>query len=339
MDMHIQNLSIHWTMATSTGILSYVTETGGVNSFKDAFEIAIYAMTVPIPPILWVIGLFGNVLSYILMNQKKYEKSTACLYMRSLAVLDCFYIYGRMFLRYLLVMAPHLFQNKEVKHYFCLYYFVSFRMGVFLSPWMLVVMAFDRFFAVNWPLKAAMILTMRRAKIAVIAVCGSGALFGMVQLTRTWQEKYSHWLCPYEYDPPMDLMYSYIGGIVETFIPIISISFFNVGILLAVHRSRRNKILQKTATQTNDTSSINLATFLMTSTFIVFRIPAKVNDFFWEYWQGEMTEEVQQWKIILLNIGVLAEGMIYCFNSYIYVLACKRLRKEMFGIICSRKLQ
>jgi hypothetical protein len=54
-------------------------------SLKNGVDIAVYIMSVPIPPILVIVGLFGNSMSFILMNQKKYEKSTACFYMRVLA--------------------------------------------------------------------------------------------------------------------------------------------------------------------------------------------------------------------------------------------------------------
>ncbi|XP_064652514.1 G-protein coupled receptor 183-A-like [Lineus longissimus] len=330
MDHEMRNASSSRLLIVTTN--DFEADAAGISSLKHAIDMAIFIMTVPTPPVLCIVGLLGNFLSFILMRQQKYEKSTACFYMRCLAVFDCFYIYGRMVLRYLLSMAPHLFVSMHVKQPFCLYYFVSFRMGVFLSPWMLVAMALDRFLAVNWPLKAVRFLTMGRAKITVVIVSGCGAGFGLAQLTRTWQEKYSHWLCPYEYDPPMDLIYSYIGGVVETFLPIFFISFFNIGILLALHRSSQNKMLQKPERSSRE-SSINLATFLVTSSFIVFRIPAKVNDFFWEYWQGEVTPDIVQWKRFSLNVGVLSENMIYCLNTYLYVLACKRLRQEMFEII------
>jgi hypothetical protein len=60
---------------------------------------------------LGIVGLVGNFFNYLLVSQKKYEKSTTCFYMCCMAVFDC---YGRMFLRYPSVMAPHLLENTYI---------------------------------------------------------------------------------------------------------------------------------------------------------------------------------------------------------------------------------
>jgi hypothetical protein len=160
------------------------------NFVKHTVDIAILFMTVPLPPILAMAGLFGNFLSFLLMSQKKYDKSTTCFYMRCLAAADCLYIYGRMVLRYLLVIAPSLFANTQVKKPYCLYYHASFLMGVLVSPWILVVMAFDRFLAITWPLKAPIICTMRRAKITTVLVFLMGLGCSLTNIMRTRQMKY-----------------------------------------------------------------------------------------------------------------------------------------------------
>jgi hypothetical protein len=216
-----------------------------VRLLKYHIDMTIYIMTVPIPPILAIYGIIGNCLSFLLMSQKKYDKSTTCFYMRCMAVSDCLFIYGRMFLRYLLVIAPQLFENKDVKPTFCRYYFVSLVSGLILSPWILVAMAFDRFIALTWPLRAAVHCTMRKAKITASVVFTLGIGFSLVQINAKWQEKYSFWLCPYNFDEPMDVIYSVVEGTMTSMLPIILFSILNVGILVAIYRSKRNPALNK----------------------------------------------------------------------------------------------
>jgi hypothetical protein len=115
----------------------------------------------------------------------------------------------------------------------------------------------------------------------------------------------------------------------------ISLTIFNIGIILSVYKSKRNKALNK-STVSQDDSSIFLATILVTSAFIVFQLPDKICDLFWSNWKGDVTKTVQEWQRLTIHLTALTENMNYCLNSYIYVLACGRLRKEMFAVVYSR---
>jgi hypothetical protein len=307
---------------------------------QNAVDMVIYIVTVPIPPLLIVAGIVGNFYSFRLMNQKKYEKSTTCFYMRCMAVYDSLYIYGRMFLRYLLVVAPHLFRSDAVNKPFCLYYTASHVFGAYLSPWILVVMAVDRFIALTWPLKASTLCTMRRAKTTAVIIFILGAIVGGGQAMRTYKDTHKHWLCPYPFDKPWDDIFAAIEIVYITLLPIIFLVILNFGILFAVQRSRLNKSLNKTESASSD-SSITIATIMVTSAFLFFQIFSdKMNNFFWSNWDGNISTSVRMLlKRLMVNVGILSENMNYCFNAYIYVLSCKRLRKEMFDIIFPNRVR
>jgi hypothetical protein len=306
----------------------------GESSLKEAFDIAIFVVTVPFPQALIVIGLLGNLISFLLMSQKKYQKSTTCYYMKCMAGSDCLYIYGRMFLRQLLVMVPHLFEGMEAKYRFCLYYEVKVTVGLVLSPPILVVMAFDRFLALTWPLKAATICTMRRSKIIMLVLLLFSIAFSLSTLGRTYQEKYHFWLCPFQFDEPFDELYLTSLGTITAFFPMAALAIFNLGILVAVYRSKQNAELER-STSSKDSSSITLATVIVTCAFIVLQTPHKANTIFWTLFRGEATKDVQQWQRLMNNVVILSENMNYCINAYLYVIACKRLRREAVHIICS----
>jgi growth hormone secretagogue receptor len=241
------------------------------SSLAYVVKIIIYFVTVPIPPILIVAGLIGNFLSFHLMNQKKYQASTTCFYMRVMAVSDSLYIFGRMFQRYLLVMAPHLFKRKEINMPFCLYYKTSLEVGAHVSPWVLVVMNFDRFLALTWPLQAAIICTMRRARITVGCIYALGLGFAATQLFTTFQEQYKHWLCPYALPEHWVEIQGMAEAVYMAVLPIVSLVAFNIGIMVAVQRSKRDKTLKRSEISSRD-SSITVATIALTITFVVFQL-------------------------------------------------------------------
>jgi hypothetical protein len=145
------------------------------------------------------------------------------------------------------------------------------------------------------------------------------------------------WLCPYNYDKPFDEIHEISLNVLMVFLPFSSLSvFINIGIVFAVRRSKRNKALNK-STSSSKESSITSATILVTTSFIGFQTPVIAYDFFWVYWEGEITKYFEQLLRLVINLVILLESANYCFNSYLYVLPCKRLRKEMFGIILCRR--
>jgi hypothetical protein len=196
--------------------------------FAHIADMVIYIFSVPIPPILMTAVLIGNFLSFRLMNLKKYQKSTTCFYMRCMAVSDSFYIYGRMFLLYIIVMAPHLFQSETTRKPFCLNFKFSLTMGNSFSPWILVAMASDRFIALTWPLKARVICTMRRANIT-FSILIPGTVSSSLLTLSSYKDKYKHWFCYYNLEEPWDQVHATFEVIYLAFLPIISLVVFNVG--------------------------------------------------------------------------------------------------------------
>ena len=319
-------------METGNSSLQSLGNSEEESSLKYAFDIAVYTMTAIVPPILGVIGITGNVLSFLLMSQKKYEKSTTCFYMRCIAVFDCAYIYGRMFLRYILVIAPQLFTSLQIKEPYCYYYSVTNTITRLFSPWLLVVMAFDRFLALTWPLKAATICTMARAKIttAVIVILSIG--LGLLHLLNTYQEKFKFWMCPYHFEEPIDAIYEVVQAIVIQFLPVGCLAIFNTGILAAVYRSKTMTSLNKSTSQD---SSVTLATVLLTTYYVLFQIPEQAVTIYWTYWGGVITPDIEQWQRLSNDCSIMFENMNYCLNSYFYMFACKRIRSEWFSMVRS----
>ena len=303
------------------------------SSMKFWVDIAIYVINSILPPVIGILGLFGNVLSFLLMNQKKYEKSTTCFYMRAMAIFDSLYIYSRILLRYLLVMCPYLFTDLSVKEPYCLYYFASLTLCKLVSPWILIAMALDRFIALTWPLKAAIICTMKRARITTLIIFLWSVGHGCIQLKGTYQERFKFWLCPYDFDDSAVLLYALV---VEFFIPFLTLVIFNIGLLVAVHRSNRD-ISRSKATGSAQEASITRSAVIVISAFIAFQIPMRAVDFYWEGWKGVVTDDIQQLQRLSKNMGIIGENLNYCSNSFLYIFTCRRLRDEMFSMILRKR--
>jgi hypothetical protein len=160
----------------------------------------------------------------------------------------------------------------------------------------------------------------------------------LTNIMRTRQMKYKAWLCPYHFSEPRDEIHAMVMNVLQLFLPFAALSIFNIGIISAVRRSKHDKSLNKSSTSAKS-SSITSATILVTMSFLIFQTPTIAQGFVWEYWEVDVTKTIEQFQRLSINLSILLESANFCFNSYLYVLPCSRLRKEMFDILFCRRMK
>jgi hypothetical protein len=297
-----------------------------------------YSLVTVLPPILATIGLVGNLLSYLLMNQSKYSKSTTCFYMRCLAIFDSAYVIGRMVLRYLLVLASDLFLQPVVRTSFCLFYLAFLYFAILLSPLILTVMSFDRFVALTWPLKAATLCTMRRSKQVTFIIVTIATIMACVQLLREHRSDLTSWYCPYHFKKVAGMIFDEVYDLIVVYIPTFCLLVCNTGIIHAVHKSNKDlSRLSQSQRSSSKEKTITSTTVLVTCIFIVSNIPMLFDKFYWRVhsdWSYSKSSKTRLYiQYFTLNFAVFMESLNYCLNFYIYGLSCRRFRKELMMII------
>jgi hypothetical protein len=285
---------------------------------------------------LATIGLVGNLLSYLLMNQSKYSKSTTCFYMRCLAIFDSAYIIGRMVLRYLLVVASDILLQPVAKTYFCLFYLAFLHFTLILSPLILTTMAFDRFVALTWPLKAAALCTMRRSKQVTFAIVSTGVVIGCAQLLRSERPLLRSWYCPYHFKVGR-IISDKITSAIYIYLPMICLVICNIGIICALKNSNKDfSRISKTRRSSSKERSITKTTIMVTCLFIISCIPFQLEELWHRLNYNRSPQEILHIKIVTINFAILMENLNYCLNFYMYGLSCKRFRKELVMILSCR---
>ncbi|XP_064626851.1 G-protein coupled receptor 183-A-like [Lineus longissimus] len=304
-------------------------------SYIPVLNIVNFTLVTILPPILVVVGMLGNILSFLLMNQSKYSKSTTCFYMRCLAISDSAYIFGRMIQRYLLVVASNILLEPSIKTYFCLFYFAMFHFGLILSPLLLTVMAIDRFVALTWPLKAATVCTMRRSKQLVFVIISLGTVLGCAQLFRSYHEDLRSWYCTYHFIG--HLVFDQVFNAIIIYIPFVCLLICNIGIIRAIFISARDTSLSRRKRPSSIETSITNTTLMVTCIFIISIIPNRFEQLFWLYLNYDPSSElIFHIQVLTANFAIFMESLNYCLNFYMYVLSCKRFRKELLIIITGR---
>lgn len=159
------------------------------------------------PYILLITGLPGNVLAYLIMNRRGFNHSTTSFYMRVIAVGDNIYLIFRTLQRLLIGNFRHLLPGTALFAPVCIeYHFVANTCRTF-SRYVLVLMTFERFFVLAWPLKSRRLNLFRIAHIAVGVAAALAIAIGFPYLLQTYAPNYSHWVCPFFFHDSWERIY------------------------------------------------------------------------------------------------------------------------------------
>ena len=128
-------------------------------------------------PAIVLIGIIGNILSFLVMVKPQNRHISTCVYMASLSVSDTILIIYQGYSIWILpTFKLHPFVSMQ-----CLWnMFTSFGFSM-IGSLIIVAMTFDKFFAIRFPHKSASFSTPRRAKIIVLITVIFSVVFNLPQ--------------------------------------------------------------------------------------------------------------------------------------------------------------
>ncbi|XP_064648832.1 FMRFamide peptide receptor frpr-18-like [Lineus longissimus] len=298
----------------------------------------LYIVDVYLPPVIIPVGVFGNILSWLLMSQPHYRHSTNSLYMRFLAFSDSLYLLTRATQRWLLVIIPELLTAPAVHKHFCRQYLFFESFCQMVSSELLVVMTADRLIAIMFPLKSKLWLTMFRARLCLLGIILVSLTIHLPAFWRINHPKFSTWLCPFHF--PYDVLFQTITTIINPYIPICLLFVFNTAIIATVKRtsSKRDKMSgKKLKGEKENDNNITRTLLVVSFTYLICLLPFKAQIIIFTEWKP--THDKVFWKLVdrlTLDLTITFEFCNYALNSYLYLLVSERFRKELKGLICGR---
>ncbi|KAL8581215.1 hypothetical protein ACOMHN_038315 [Nucella lapillus] len=125
------------------------------------------------PPVVILLGTFGNVMSIVIMSRMTSEESTVNIFFIAIAVGDLLVLYsGMMMNSWLEITFDFRYITLSPVLHYVLKWWVAPASGTFIS-WMLVSVSLQRVLAVVWPHLVSRIYTRRRVRFLI----GSFAVF------------------------------------------------------------------------------------------------------------------------------------------------------------------
>ena len=289
------------------------------NTSKLTFDIWLYGGI-----ILIVLGTIGNSLSLAVMMRKNLRRHTTALYLMVLAVVDTAVLYNWFLRNWTYAVSgidTRLLSVASCKiHTFCSYFFVDF------ESWILVLVSFERLFAVFAPHRVRNIFTK---KSAIIQITATGVFLVIVNLHFFWTQDLKKGVCDaierrYMY---FSRVWNWIDFVICSFAPFAVMLSSNVAIIT------RLVYLQKTKKQSSTNKRNNTMTLtLIIVTFVFFLSTGPLTLFInvGEYWieRAKTNEDFEIIDVSWASFNILAYSN-NAVNFILYCLSGPNFRKEL----------
>jgi growth hormone secretagogue receptor len=246
----------------------YITLSSRLNgNFSDYNSTVREVLDMYISPALLAVGLIGNSLSILVLQQKTLRKSSLSFLLSSLAVADNIVLVTVLMRNWILATFDIDIRTTSIASCKILLFLMYF--GSHLSSWTLIIVTFERLVAVTWPLHVGEYCSRRRMVVAWVAMSTcllliNGHILWTAEIIEmeqngtvcTFSMRYFHFA--YEVFPWIDLS-------------VAAITFFalficNIVIIIVLTKARktRNRSMTSTGSQTNDNPLNGVTMTLMT---------------------------------------------------------------------------
>ena len=293
-----------------------------------------------------IVGLVGNTLSMIVFSSREMRTMSSNVYLLVLSVSDSCYLIS--------VFMTDIFSKLRC------YYFVDttydiynkvdsvckilqFLLDLFSNYSTCLILAFtvERFLAVHRPVKFKEICTVRRARIACIAI------FGIISICITphhflyMQSVPIYGVCTIERAHEAIFAATYAAEVIIFRItPVISIAVLNVYIMSKValvqkQKRRRASSSRKRPSRREDKSmQLTIILILVSTSYIVAYIPTLVHFIFWMLQRQEMLQLSMRTMDIY---GMLSDSLYisgFAVNFFLYTVSGRIFRKQLQMLLC-----
>ena len=325
-------------------------------------EYRAYKMIVlSVPPILILLGTFGNVFSFVILTQRSMRRVSSYTYLAVLAVADTLVLYIGMLRLWIGELT-----GKDIREQYDWSCKMISAFGYIFSDysvWLIIAVTVERYLVVCHPLKAQRMCTpSRAAKISI-------ALFLALMLINThffWTVKIVYFEHKGEFFAQCDgaanfealvrTVWPWVDAFMYSFIPFISILIFNALIIRKVFLARQEReSLQSTPRRTltllarsssqrqpigvrrvnQDSNRLTIMLLTISFTFLLTTLPMNISMIVISIWSPDPTDLRQIARAKLAR--TVTELLMYCnhsVNFYLYCATGKKFRENVLRTLC-----
>ncbi|KAL8592943.1 hypothetical protein ACOMHN_050770 [Nucella lapillus] len=302
-----------------------------------------YMLWLTVPPVLLVLGCFGNVMTIVVMSRMRASESTACLsvYFTALAVSDLCLLCSSV-----VWLWPENAFNAPVSYFndaSCSLSFYTSYVSSITSAWLLMAMTGHRLVSVVVPHRVGVLCTVKRGRIITATIVITACVFNIyffftyhVEITGSGFDT-----CVSS-DEEAGIVFRFLDLCLASVVPFLFLIIANSVLISRVMRSVQVSQQMKTGHQITSqrvkVSSMTTTLILTSLAFLVLTLPTCLMDMYLEmvgFYTGAVGDgglnqrlALAETVCILLWIGNSA------VNFYIYVLSGRKFRRETKRCLC-----
>ncbi|XP_076451270.1 sex peptide receptor-like [Babylonia areolata] len=312
-----------------------------------------------VPPLVFFTGTLTNTLVIMVMRSKHFRHMSTSFYMAVSALVDIISLLVPIPPHYLYVNFPHIFDSVRHVHVICSISHASGWMTSNLGVFLTVAMTIDRSLAIQFPLKAPTLCTVKKAKI--VTVCLLVLVFLMdghvAFTTRVVPKGVKAYLCAI--DKSFSDVYrifhdQYWPNIHNVFLMLsfTALIIGNIIIILHVKRSEDSKDLGEGAkssggTQSKEASSksrqLSLMLVIDSASMIICTLPHTISMMVDQSHQSTQLSDNSPYDIakhaLVFATGFYLIQVNHCTNFFLYCLSGARFRKALKEVMCGKRQQ
>lgn len=300
---------------------------------ENFFETAKFVNGEILMPIFCVIGLIGNAITLVVLQQKTMKTSTN-VYLCALAVSDTVKLLndGVYFAVLMLHRTNFAAANRAFGHYYPYAHFL-FNMSACISSWLTVSVAVERYILVCHAVRAKTICTRERATITSAIIFFGLTILSIPSVLRyktviihndtTNQTLYEVELTNLWKNVTFTTAYTWVQTLLRSVIPLLILVVMNACIIKSLRKTRANKKL----------TSRNRVTVMLIVVILVFLVcitpDAIMSSFlgFGYHEANKLVKGIREFTDVLLAFNAATNFIVYCafnvvFRQHFMVLFC-----------------
>jgi hypothetical protein len=286
-------------------------------------------------PAIALVGLYGNVLSFFILSLPKYRDQSTCIYMKGMAISDSMYLALYVLQRTAISLMHEKMRDSGNFKWFCNQFFFWLYYSSLASSIILQTMSLDRLLALLFPLRSKAWCNPEKARIIIITIFLVLCIIMLpINLLRERQSTLPGWLCPFHFNGKLRIIFDQFIAIAGAYMPVIIIFICNVGIIAILQIGKKKR--KNLAVDSNSSKDGQIIRMLMvvSITFLVMKIPARVRNAYWAHYTGGSTPLDVALQRFTVTLSVVVEYCNYALNTYLYILPVEKFRNDARTVMC-----
>ena len=292
-------------------------------------------------PMFLVIGLFGNLMTIATMASRQFSNLTSRYILIALAISDTTLILTQPFNKIWVINLLGTDIRSAFANLGCKIFFHIFRTSKMTSSWLVVLVCFERFVAVVFPLKAKLILKKR---IIFAAIALDYLIIGSYNAVWSFSSGIVNGLCKPDLPSIEHKVFVTIGCTIYSFIPSAILLVFTPQIMYSILnqvRLRRRFTSPKTPLATTSSSSrrdedmirASIMVVCVMIAYIILVLPITIIHLYSAQIGVSAFDANSLGFFIFREIAQVLEQINYCINFFFYIMCSGRFRVRVFEIL------